>query len=283
MVGFMEFEPSPDVRGLTKRLREQIEFSSENLASPQNSYVSWIDIMGAGHLMSTSPQKAANAIVRLHLAVERIARESNFQGLRLAINDGIYIVSDTKATAMNILRGALTLLAGNFVAIVRPQDRFLVRAGLAYGPVYTGPDLLAQFGARRREANTAAIQTVLFGPAIIQAYRSKSAAPPYGVAVHESARSFAPIGEDPFRMTHWRWWYNNDDGSEPRNAPAQLRSALGFELEKHFNWLIDTEIFHAIDSKYVENMRKSSRDYFFGSGADRPRSDHKSSERSVSS
>ncbi len=76
----------------------------------------------------------------------------------------------------------------------------------------------------------------MFGPAIIQAYRSESLAPPFGVAVHESARAFFQLGEEPFRMSHWLWWAPNEPVDYPTNAAPlpTLKACLASDLEDHF-------------------------------------------------
>jgi hypothetical protein len=70
--------------------------SSENLPAAENAYVGWLDLMGAGHMMSTSVHKTANFLVRLHMSVEIARRESGYMVDALPINDGIFIVSKKK-------------------------------------------------------------------------------------------------------------------------------------------------------------------------------------------
>lgn len=54
-------------RAFAKRIsKEMLGFSSEKLMSAENAYVGWLDLMGAGHMMSTSIHKTANFLVRLH-------------------------------------------------------------------------------------------------------------------------------------------------------------------------------------------------------------------------
>jgi hypothetical protein len=252
------------VRTHAKKLRDKIHFSSESLSPATNAYVAWLDIMGAGHLMSTSVHKSANCLVRLHMAVELACQGRKFSGRLLPINDGIFIVSQNKSEVMGIMQHALAVLVANFIAIPRPHDRFLAKGAIAFGPVYMGRDLRAGIKAKKLRESATLMEQVLFGPPIIQAYKSEASAPPYGVAIHESARAFAPDGSTPFRMTHWLWWQKIDDGDDLPNFPplTDMKDCLLGDLQKHFEWMESSLIFHGIDSAKIKGWRSSAEQYF---------------------
>jgi hypothetical protein len=137
------------VRTYAIKLRSaELNFNSEHIEAAPNVYVGWLDLMGAGHVMSISVQKTANFLARLHIAVERARSAINFSGRLLPINDGIFIVSNSKKEIISLLGRAMIMLAANFVAVPRRHDRFLLRGGVAYGPVYFG-DTVAEI--RRRD------------------------------------------------------------------------------------------------------------------------------------
>jgi hypothetical protein len=261
--------PKPDtfepVRTYAKaRRKADLNFNSEHLEPAANVYVGWLDLMGAGHTMSVSVRKSANFLTRLHIAVHRAVTAVGFSGRLLTINDGVFIVTPSKRELMSVMGRALILLACDFVAVPRPHDRFLMRGGIAYGPVYFGADLIPGLAPKKLRENAGFLEPVMFGPAIIQAYRAESSAPPYGVAVHESARAFFPPSEEPFRMTHWLWWAPNEDVDYPRDAtplPA-LKACLAGDLEAHFAWMAETLIFHGVDPAKLSAWRGQCAQYF---------------------
>ncbi len=257
-----QFEP---VRAYAKaRRKADLSFNSEHLKPADNVYVGWLDLMGAGHTMGVSVRKSANFLTRLHIAVHRAVTEVGFKGRLLTINDGVFIVTPSKRELMSVMGRALILLACDFVAVPRPHDRFLLRGGIAYGPVYFGADLIPGLSPKKLRDNAEFLAPVMFGPAIIQAYRAESFAPPFGVAVHESARAFFPLGEEPFRMTHWLWWAPNEPVDYPGNATPlhALKACLASDLDGHFAWMEETRIFHGVDHAKLSAWRTECAQYF---------------------
>jgi hypothetical protein len=253
------------VQSFCKKFRKNyLNFNSENLAQAENYYVSWIDLMGAGHTMSTSVQKSANLLARLHMAVEYTRASSNFSGYLLPINDGVFIVSKRKREILSIVGGTIISLAANFIATPRPHDRFFLRGAIAYGPVYFGSDLAAGLLPKVQRKSPKYLDRVMFGPALIQAFKSEAAAPPYGVSVHESARAFCPQNEGPFRMTHWMWWAPNEEVDYPSSLPSltDLKDCLLIALKDQFQWLEWTSIYHGLRGDKLKQWSDSCEQYF---------------------
>lgn len=253
------------VRTFAKAARKKdLNFNSEHLKPAANVYVGWLDLMGAGHTMGISVRKSANFLARLHVAIHRAQSAIKFSGRLQTINDGVFIVSSSKREIMSLLGRAMILLACDFVAVPRPQDRFLLRGGIAYGPVYFGKDLIPGLEPKKLRENADFMTPVMFGPAIIQAYRSEASAPPYGIAVHESARAFFPDGEEPFRMTHWPWWAPNESIDYPEQVPplTELKDCLATDLSHHFDWLGETLIFHGVDFSKISAWKTLCSQYF---------------------
>jgi hypothetical protein len=180
-----------NVRRYAQRVtREHLSYSSEKLRAADRLYVGWLDLMGAGHMMSTSIHKTANFLTRLHMAVE-VARDSSGCDVRtLPINDGIFLLGPSKGEMMTVIQHTMVLLASRFISTPRPHDRCLMKGAIAYGPVYSGQELSKGITKRKMRENSGFLDRVMFGPPIIQAYRSEGQAPPYGIAVHESAKIF---------------------------------------------------------------------------------------------
>jgi hypothetical protein len=135
-------DPHKSIRVFSQKIVDGVlNFSSENLASAENCYVGWLDLMGAGHIMGTSVHKSANFLVRLHMAVEHAKMQSGFDLKTLPINDGIFIISPEKGPLITVIRHAMILLAARFIATPRQHDKCLMKGGIAFGPVYAGEKL----------------------------------------------------------------------------------------------------------------------------------------------
>lgn len=255
--------PADQVRTFAAKQRERYKFDARKIEPAENTYVAWLDLMGAGHLMSVSMEKPANALVRLHMAVDQaVTKFGNAE--TLPINDGVFVLSPSKEIIQKIVRAAIVDLACIFISTPDPQNRFLLRGAIAFGPVYRGRAIAAGLGHAKRKAHVPTLERVAFGPAIIQAYGIESAAPPYGIAVHESARSFAPVGERPFLMTHWLWWLTHKDLMQPEGAAPLpvLKDVLCGELTNHFEWLRSTLIMHGLKSEKIKDWEDLVRQYF---------------------
>ena len=253
------------VRTFAKRLRKRdLNFNSDHLKPAPNVYVGWLDLMGAGHVMSTSVQKTANFLARLHMAVERARTAIDFSGTILPINDGVFVVSNTKKEIMSLVGRVMITLAANFIAVPRPHDRFLLRGAIAYGPVYFGEMLNKGLRPKKFREEASFMNPLMFGPAIIQAYRSEDNATPYGIALHESARAFHPPDEEPFRMTHWMWWAPNEEVDYPKNVPSlsEIKDCLNEDLNGHFEWLLESELYHGLDATKIRNWQDRCQQYF---------------------
>lgn len=255
--------PAEQVRIYARRQRERYRFDASRIARAENVYVAWIDLMGAGHLMSVSLEKPANALVRLHMAVDQaIAKRDSIE--TLPINDGVFIISPRKIDIEQVVRSVMIDLAAIFISTPDPQNKFLLRGGIAYGPVYRGEAIAAGLSSSKRVKLEQVLSRVAFGPAIIQAYRGEGSAPPYGIAIHESARSFAPVGTTPFLMTHWLWWVTHPELDHPVGTPplTVLRDVLCEDLLKHFSWLRSTLLLHGLSPEKLTQWEQMSQQYF---------------------
>lgn len=260
------------VLGYTGERWTDLHFSIVNLVAAPNRYVAWLDLMGAGHLMSMSMGKSANTIARLHVAVDVAAHQASFKGTRLAINDGIFIVSESKQEIMAVVRLSLAFLGASFLAVT-PHNRVMVRASIAYGPVYHGGDLLPHLGTQRSGRHEDCLRNVMFGPPVIQAARHEHAAAPFGVSLHESARAFAPAGTRPFKSTHWGWW-TADEYWTPQHPFTDLAELLGHEIVYQYEFLKKNMILHEtpeFTSEKLSKYQKKAADYFLGAKKSRPK------------
>ncbi|WP_244478312.1 hypothetical protein [Methylobacterium sp. Leaf113] len=219
--------------------------------------------MGAGNLMSVSLEKPANALVRLHMAVEQ-ATHQHTSAYTLPINDGVFIICPSTFEIQTVVQSIMIDLAAIFISTPDPQNKFLLRGAIAYGPVYRGDAIAAGLSPAKRVKHQQTLSRVAFGPAIIQAFRSESNAPPYGIAIHESARAFAPPNSSPFLMSHWLWWIAHADLKQPSGAPplSVLKDVLCSDILSHFKWLRSTLIMHGITNEKVSQWEQMVQQYF---------------------
>lgn len=220
--------------------------------------------MGAGVLMTTSIHKSANLFSRIHMVIADATERTNFQGKLLPINDGCYMVSTSRVSLLRAFQCVMCSLAAIFVATPDPNDRYMVRVSLAFGPVYSKDQLAPCIGGNFVAKHNGFLDQVLFGSPIIQAYTAESEAVPFGVAVHESARTFAEAGEQPFNLNHWFWWHHEDSLARPAGVPPLKHTAghLQHELSKHLDWMCDHGLFNRLPADKIRTWKKGAEQYF---------------------
>jgi hypothetical protein len=207
-----------------------IYFNSQHLPSAQLEYVSWIDIMGVGAAMSRSVDAVANYIFKLHSA----AASCHKTGITLyPVMDGVYVSTSDQTMMLDFVKDLFEECADEFLAVPqsRPLHRFIVRAAIAFGPVIHGNSVPSQAFHNAQSQNPFAAHanyqnSIILGPPMVQAHLSEQFAPPFGVYIHESARTFAPTGANPIHCAWWRW------ASKTDQRWRDLRS----RLKTHYKW-----------------------------------------------
>lgn len=178
-------------------------FDAEYLVT-EDRYVVWLDVMGTGSLLTRSLKTAANFIFKLHVA----SLETPHDGIHLyPMNDGVFAVGENLEAIRRWLKGSFLRINLANQAVNSDQTKiFMVRASVAYGPVAEGPKV--QDGASDALRDNAAIRdAVLVGAPVVNAYLSERNICPFGIYVHESARTFAPRDTRPWsRGPFMRYW-----------------------------------------------------------------------------
>lgn len=183
---------------------DPLSFDESQLPKPEPHYVMWIDIMGSAKAMSHSLPASSNHIGRLHAAIIR----NKLPGVQTyPVMDGAYITSTAQKEILKMLKGVFTDCAQYFLDTAEPRHRFLVRAGLAFGPVVHGGTINEKVCITIANDSSYSA-SLLFGIPIVQAYRSEGSAPPFGLSLDESARAFAPPRTKPLKGLWYEWWKN---------------------------------------------------------------------------
>lgn len=207
-----------------------IFFSSTQLPSANQEYVAWVDVMGIGPAMGRSVTGAANFIFKLHA----VAAKNYIQGITIyPIMDGLYVATADQAAMLNFLKNIFIECAKEFNSIPanQPHHRFIIRGALAYGPVVHGSSVPDNVFTPNRGVNPFGQlpnykNAIMLGMPMVQAHTSETNAPPFGLYIHESARTFAPPGQEPIHHVWWKWAAKSDP----------TWKALKTTIISHFKW-----------------------------------------------
>ena len=231
--------------------REKLFWDARKLPDMMLHYAVWLDAMGARQAMAQSLVRSSNHIGRLHVC---ILKHINKELRIIPFMDGAYIVTTHQEALFDFLRNTFEDLAYNFICARKPEYRFLPRCGLAYGNLIHGVDIPTSvnliLGAR---SHTWYRESVLFGIPMVQAYQTEAQAAPFGIAVHESARDFAPERHRPISSFWWRWYDN-------MNIPYfdDFRTCLA----EHFQWCEDNHFGLNYPMDRLRVHREMTHEYF---------------------
>lgn len=196
-------------------------FDARELPEPTKEYVSWVDVMGIQSHMARSISVSANFVFKLHVAALDALRD----GVSIyPIMDGFYATSATKSGIEEFLSEVFSSLAKVFSEEGKPHFQFIVRGAIAFGHVYHGRNI-GDKASKRLAENPNYRAAVLLGEPVVHAYQSERGAPPFGIAIHHSARDSAPPGETTFQEEWWKWFAGEFDVGSIRAS-----------LETHYAW-----------------------------------------------
>lgn len=213
-------------------------------------YVFWLDLMGARNAMKLSLPRAARSVMKIHLA----ALLSKQEHPELEINpvmDGVYGYVRTRVSLQTCLRQIFRTLANVFVQESEASNRFMVRAGIAFGPLVPGISLAE--GAELLRENREYLGGTAIGMAISHAYEAEGSAPPFGVYIHESARAFAPVPHGYPYYTNLYKWFDDDDA---------LTWATRRTLLEHFDWLEKNPTASQYEPEALKRHKSLATEYF---------------------
>ena len=224
-------------------------FNERHLPEASPEYVVWVDVMGIQAIMSRSLAISANFIFKLHTAA---LEARNADAITVyPIMDGFYATSPNQRNILDFLRNVFHSVADEVSNQAVIRHRFIIRSGLAFGPVIHGRRVSEQ-ASRIMHNNDVYRDSLLLGLPMVQANASERLAPPFGIFVHESARSFAPPDEAPLRVV-WRRW-----GS--RNNPVWCQ--MDAKLTEYYDWCAARAGAIEYDQERIESHRLMMKQYF---------------------
>jgi hypothetical protein len=226
---------------------DRIFFDARALPETQSEYVCWLDVMGTQSIMSHSLSKSANFICKLHIA----ALESQNEDLHIyPLLDGLYITSKRKQPLLNFLRGVFHRVAADFIAQDEHYHKFIIKAAVSFGPILHGSDIPDEASWKLRD-NELHRNALLLGMPIIQAYQSERKAPPFGVYIHESARTFSATDETPLPFVWWKWFQQGDE----------VNKRLYEAIVEHYSWCQKNSYSLTYDQGRLSEHERMAKEY----------------------
>lgn len=226
---------------------ERIVVNTEKM-SPSEEYVCWLDIMGTQTSMSESFEKSANFILRFHTAVLKAKISKKIRVY--PVMDGVYVVVKKLENMMRCIDRIMTVLAEVFLS-EENNHRFMVKGAVAKGTLHHGskisPDVSSVIATK-----TEYKEHLLFGLPMIQAYRSEKKAPPFGVYIHESARTVNGL------QGRYYFWNRDNTISDKENLQAQLKEELCLFLD----WEKDRSYYFEMEPSKLTEYKERIKEYF---------------------
>lgn len=200
-----------------------ITFNDDQLGAPELKYVLWVDIMGIKEKMSRSLHQSANFIGKFHSVVSSCGGP----GITIyPVMDGAYVTFDDQEKAESNVKDCIvkvyTELLHEFVGEKELLHRFLIRGGLAYGPVYPGTRLNKSVVPSFYQDPS----VLLLGFPVVQAHICESHAAPFGVCVDDSVLSKSCLKAKPTFSGRWFHW-------EHKSSPSDIK-AMRQSLKNHY-------------------------------------------------
>jgi len=214
-------------------LEEQPDYNIGRIPSPQERYVAWFDVMGTTAISSRSISEAAIKVFKLHIAsiasYEACSGPQKQQLDLYPMMDGVYAISSSKTALMELMRSIFTTLGKDVVDADETHHILIIKAAIAYGPIIRGEQL---GDSNDTLEGTDHQDRTMVGLPIVQAFLAENEAPPFGIHIHESARAFAPEGDDPFNYVWWKWFRSHDDEYDNRELARDIRETL----DSYYEW-----------------------------------------------
>jgi hypothetical protein len=245
--------PVNDRRVLRKKSPNQrLYFDTKELPNANMRYVAWLDLMGSKSAMQRSLHISANNIGRLHLAILMHRKKP-----RLTVSpfmDGAYVRTENKSSMTEFLNHTFEELAHDFVTADCHEHRYLPRCGLSFGPIIEGADFRTKLSKiLGAYSNSDYRQGILFGYPMVDAFSTEHDAPPFGIAIHSSAREFSAGNAMPFSGVWWRWF----DQHRPEYLDEFKKT-----LFDYFDWM-QTRCYQLLYPKdRIKVHREMAEEYF---------------------
>lgn len=214
--------------------------------NPSEEYVCWLDIMGTKSSMSESFEKSANFILRFHTSVLKAGTSKKIRVY--PVMDGVYVVVRKLEDMIAFINRVMTSLAEVFLS-EQNNHRFIVKGALAKGTLQHGSKISSEVSSDIAP-KVGYKQHLLFGMPMIQAFNTEKNAPPFGIYIHESARTVKGL------QGRYYFWHRDEEVSDNADLQKQLKESLleflKWEEERHYYF----ELASAKFAEYEERVQE---------------------------
>lgn len=224
-----------------------IIFDSRKLPEAQNEYVCWIDIMGTRNIMMDSIETASNFIFKFHTAVMEC---KNPEAKYYPLMDGVFITTKSKTTIESIVSTIFQKIATEFIDETKNKHRFLIKGTISYGPIIHGEEVSkdACEGLSKEDEYR---KSILMGIPMIQAYLAEKNAPPFGIFIHESARTFHEPKRKRLSGKYYHW-----------TKDVELRKKLLSSINNYFSWTEKYSVSVNLEKSKSQYYKAVAEEYF---------------------
>jgi hypothetical protein len=236
------------------------DFSKVKEVEPK--YVAWIDIMGSSSFMSISSNKSAIFIGKLHSAVLKAKKQSQYNGNLYPFVDGVYLTSVNLYEILRITKAIYRALAINFLTENRNEYRFLIRGAVAFGNVVEAENIRDCSNVFTDKYAGAYPDGILFGSSLARANHSERQAAPFGVWIDETARLFPGQDGSTLPVTFWDWWDFETRSEEIDKYGKDLEKALAKEVSNFLSWCKTRSHELIYEKTAIERHVELSAEYF---------------------
>lgn len=222
----------------------------------QNEYVCWIDIMGTKSKMEHSVNTCGIFMLKFHAAILEAIQKKKCAINVYPVMDGVYITSKSVNDLQTAMFHIFSELGNLFLSENDFHHQFLVKASIAYGPVIHGKDIDNSVNANLA-ADESYKNSLLIGLPMIQAITGEQKAPPFGVFIHESARTFHPDGENPLFFKWWKWFLH-----DPSTWNKDSTKRLAKKAQQYFDNCDKQSIVLEYSSDRIKAHKQAAKEYF---------------------
>lgn len=195
--------------------------------------------------MSESFQKAANFILKFHSCVIDAIDQATAVTF-YPLMDGVFITSPNSKVIRKVIDTIFSKVAEIFLSEEKNGYRFIIKGSLSYGDIAHGANIDEKVCEKLfKKVNYK--QALMCGMPMIQAFMSEHTAPPFGVYIHESARTPTDL-----QGKYYNW--------SPQNGVNKKH--LKEKLLSYFHWCTFYSRYLELDKAKIDLYVKLTNEFF---------------------
>lgn len=242
-------------------------FYLEQMPPPNHEFVCWLDLMGMQNAMLRSLPNTANFAMKLLVAVTGPQSHLPQSVSVCPVIDGLFMHSPSRDDLLLAVKRGIARLAMACIGTPGPDQAFLVRAAIAYGPLVNGasiPEPCFRPEAYQGTGPTRPVQAdrVIFGFGVSRAYTASHVAPPFGVVIDSSATESALLGSGiACDGLLWHWWKHRT-----HDVDEWLARWLKRRVSEYLDWCGERPAQTGYEPQRLAAHRALFDEYYMGIG-----------------